>query len=67
MNDKANGEPDWQSHRVSRRFSLQCVYYYISKFAQLAQIFQQLKTLGFGYSSRQDAKTLRSEEKDKIP
>jgi len=35
--------------------------------AQLTQIFRKLKTLGFGYSSRQDAKRPSSEEKHNIP
>ena len=32
--------------------------YYNSTFARLAQMFRKLKTLGFGYSSRQDAEAV---------
>ena len=42
-------------------------YYYNSKFARLAQIFQESKTLGFGYFPRKGAKTLSSEEKNNNP
>ena len=40
---------------------------YILKFARPAQIFLESKTLGFGYYSRQDAKTLSSEENNNSP
>ncbi len=39
------------------------LYCYRSKFARLAHIFRESKTLGFGYSSRKGAKTLSWEEK----
>ena len=42
-------------------------YYYSSKFARLTQTFRESKTLGLGYSSRQDAKTLSSEENNNSP
>ena len=38
-------------------------YHYNSNLARLAQIFRKLKTLGFGCSSRQDAKTLSDRPK----
>jgi hypothetical protein len=43
-------------------FTLRPLHCNISKFARLAQIFPESKTLGFGYSSRQDAKAPSSEE-----
>jgi len=35
----------------------------VERFSRLAQIFREVKTLGFGYSSRKGAKTLSSEGK----